>query len=285
MTKSFGTRTGIALIALGFLMALSAILGPLGLDIVRFHTSSSATAQLVGGEVVTLVLVAPTAIAAGILWLRGNPVAPALALGPAAYALYMYIQYIVGPQYERYEGNNEYFFPLYLALIVLAWSTGISAWRRLTSVPLPPLGARPQRALGTLMLVLNVTFALAWASSIAGVLYGPRASAAWVEYQMDQTLFWLIRLMDLGFVIPVSLVVAVGLLRHATWATRLAYAFVGFQTFIVAAVAGMAIMMAVRSDPAANAVLLILTLVLTVALGGMFVSLIRRLAVAAPLHA
>ena len=49
-----------------------------------------------------------------------------------------------------------------------------------------------------------------------------------------------------------------------------AYAFLGFQTLIVSAVAGMAIMMAARSDPASNAVLLSVTLVLSIVLGGIF---------------
>jgi hypothetical protein len=269
--------TGAALIVLGVLIAVSAVLGPLVMGIVRFHTSESAVAQLVGGEVISLILVAPMAIVAGVLWMRGSPLAPVLALGPSAYSLYMYVQYVVGAQYERYPGNNEYFFPLYLALIILAWAAGISAWHRLTTLPLPPLGAGIQRALGMLMLVLNITFALAWLSSIYAVLAGSHESATWVEYQKDQTLFWLIRMMDLGFVIPASFVVSIGLLRSAPWATRLAYAFLGFQTLIVAAVAGMAIVMSARSDLAASPILLIVTVVLTIALGGMFYLLLRTL--------
>jgi hypothetical protein len=81
--------------------------------------------------------------------------------------------------------------------------------------------------------------------------------------------------MDLGFLIPASLVIAIGLLRGASWATRLAYAFLGFQTLIVAAVAGMAIMMSVRADPAASPVLLVVTAVLTSGLGGAFVVILR----------
>lgn len=275
MPRDSGYRTGISLIVLGVLIAVSAVLGPLVLGIVRFHTSQSAIDQLVGGEVVSLLVAAPLAIVSGALWLRGNRLAPVLSIGPSAYSLYMYVQYIVGPQYERYGGNSEYFFPLYLMLIILAWSTGLSAWRRIPTIALPRLGPGIQRTLGALMLVLNVTFALAWLSSVVAVLDGPHTSSTWVEYEKDQTLFWLIRLMDLGFVIPASLVIAIGLLQRASWATRLAYAFLGFQTLIVAAVAGMAIMMAVRSDPAASPMLLGITLVLTSALGYAFVVLLR----------
>jgi hypothetical protein len=59
---------------------------------------------------------------------------------------------------------------------------------------------------------------------------------------------------------------------------KLTYAFLGFQTLIVSAVAGMAIMMAARSDPASNVVLLSVTLVLSIVLGGVFAVPLRSLA-------
>lgn len=269
---------GAALIALGLLLAINATIGPLLLGVVRFHVSAGAEAQLIGGEVVSLFVVAPLSVVAGILWTRGNALAPVLALGPALYSLYMNVQYIVGPQYNRYPGNNEYLFPLYLALIILAWTIAIRAWRQLTASSLPPLSPAMQRTLGGVMLVPNVMFAFAWLASIAGVLTGPDSSAAWQEYEKDQTLFWLVRMMDLGFVIPTSLVIASGLLRRAVWATRLTYAFIAFQTLMVAAVAGMAIMMAARSDPSTSAVLLLTSCLLTFSLGAFGVVLLRKLA-------
>ena len=189
----------------------------------------------------------------------------------------MYVQYVVGPQYERYVGNNEYFFPLHLVLIILAWATGLRAWHALSAMRMPTIAIGTRRLLAALLLVLNATFALAWLSSVLAVLTGPHTSSAWLEYQKDQTLFWLIRMMDLAFVIPASFLVAVGLLRGVEWATRLAYTFLGFQTLIVSAVAGMAIMMAARRDPAANLVLLVVTVVLALGLTALYVLLLRRL--------
>ena len=255
-------------------MALSSILGPLVLGVVKFHTSGPAVTQLVGGDVVTLLIVAPTAIVAGILWRDDSPLAPPLALGPAVYALYTYVEYIVGPEYARYPGNSEYFIPLYIVLVILAWTTGATAWRRLTSTKLPQIEPGLQRSLGALMLLVSLIFTLAWLASIASVLTGRHPP----EYEGDRTLFWVVRLMDLGFVLPASFFVAVGLLCRARRATRLAYGFVGFQTLIVAAVAGMAVMMTVRDDPNASAALIAVSSLLAVALTGMFLALLRRLA-------
>src|SRR5205085_10986790 len=135
-------------------------------------------------------------------------------------------------------GAGRAWFPLYLVLIILTWTIGLSAWHALSAMPMPRIAIGTRSLLAALLLVLNATFALAWLSSVLAVLTGPHTSAAWLEYEKDQTLFWLIRMMDLGFVIPASLVVAIGLLWRVEWAIRLAYAFLGFQTLIVGAVAG-----------------------------------------------
>ena len=66
-----------------------------------------------------LVLVGPVAVLAGLLVLREHRAGPVVALGPAAYALYICPQPIsAGP--GRHPGNAEQFFPLFLVLFVLA---------------------------------------------------------------------------------------------------------------------------------------------------------------------
>jgi hypothetical protein len=120
--------TGVALILLGLGLAVSAILGPLGLGIISFRVSPSAQIQLLGGEFVSLVVAAPVAIPAGVLWLQGHRLAPALAIGPAMYAVYTYVQFILGPDYRSYPGNNESLFPLYVLLTILSWTLATRAW-------------------------------------------------------------------------------------------------------------------------------------------------------------
>jgi len=83
--------------------------------------------------------------------------------------------------------------------------------------------------------------------------------ASTVEYAEHPTAFWLVRLMDLGFVIPLALLVGIGLLRRTAGADRGAYAFIGTQTLLTCAVAGMALRMWVRDDPAITAPLLIIS--------------------------
>lgn len=263
--------TGIGLLLLAAGAALNAILGPLVLGVIEFRISDAMENQVVGGEVVSLFVASPLAAVAGLLWLRGRRIAPVLAIGPALYAVYMYIQFIVGPEYSRYDGNNEYAFPLYLSLIILGWTIALRSWIAL-GYDLPPIDNGLRKGFAAILLVLSSAIALAWTAGIADVLDGGPLAA---EYAADSTLFWVVKTMDLAAVLPVAFVLAVGLLRRASWATRLAYAFAGFQTLLTAAVAGMAVVMTLRDDPAADPILLVVTATLTLVLAVIDARLLR----------
>jgi hypothetical protein len=263
--------TGIASIALGVGTAASAILGPLVTNVIRFHVSDNTRQQLIGGEIISLCVAAPLAIGAGVLWLRGKPLASKLAIGPALYALYANVQFTIGPEYRRYPGNNEYAVPLYLALIILGWAVALRAWNGLATEEAAVFSNRLRRGLAALLIVLPFFFALTWIRGIAQVINGEHP----IEYQQDPTLFWLVRTMDLAFVIPAALIAGVGLLRRSSWATRLSYATTGFLTLEVAAVAGMAAAMLVNNDPSASGSLLGIMLTGTTLLIAAFISLLQ----------
>jgi hypothetical protein len=264
--------TAIALFVLGAGIAASSLLGPLVTGVIEFRVSETMENQLVGGEIISLAIAAPLAIAAGVFWLRGHRLAPVLAAGPALYSTYMYVQYIAGPDYTRYEGNNENLFPLYLGLVILGWAITVRAWPALGAAGLRPPSATLRRIVAGVLLFLSVVFTLAWTASIVDVLNGGTPVE---EYEKDPTLFWLIRMMDLGFVIPAGLITSIGLIRRAPWADRLVYALLGVQTLLTGAVAGMAVVMEARDDPASNPALLMVAVTMTVALSALYVLLLR----------
>lgn len=118
-------------------------------------------------------------------------------------------------------------------MVLTGWIVALEAWRELG--PFSPR-VRSTRALGALLLVLNSLFAIAWWSSIV-VTYGVGPSA---EYREHSTAFWLVRFMDLAFMIPVGIVVGLGLLRRRAWALRAGYALAGVDLLLCCAVAAMA---------------------------------------------
>lgn len=229
--------TGGATIGVGLAMIANALLGPLATSVIRFHESASMEAQLIGGELVSLCLAGPLAIVAGLLWWRGSARGPALALAPLGYALYMNIQFVLVPDYARYPGNNERAFTLYLLVIVASWVVGYAAWRELKTLTDETPSAATRLLLGGTLIGANLAIALAWWAGIAG-LYARGPSA---EYQEHPTAFWLVRLMDLGLVLPLGTLAGMGLLAKRDWAVRLAYACGGTQALLACAVASMAI--------------------------------------------
>lgn len=248
MTAGRHLWLAVALWSLGLGAAAVSLLGPLGFDVIRYHASSGAVNQIMGGDVAGLVLVAPVSIAAGILVWRGHRAGPLLALGPAAYALYMYSQLALGGDVLRYEGNSERFFLLFLGLFVLAGAILIRAWS--IPVSLPMTRRWLDRTVAIFFLV--VAFFLLFGLHLPGLIDAWSAEPTGAEYLADPVVFWLVKFMDLALVVPALVVVGIGLLRRAPWAGRLTYPLVGWAALLGASVAGMAVVMQVTGDPAAG---------------------------------
>jgi hypothetical protein len=237
------------LFILGVGAASIALLGPLVGDVIRYHVSEGAVNQVVGGDVAGLLLVAPVSVLAGILVWRQHLAGPVLALGPAVYALYMYSQLALGGDFIRYPGNTERFFPLYLGLFILAGAIVIRAWTMIDRARLPLTRRWVDRTLGIFFMVMAVFLTLG--------LHVPGLIDIWAgqpgsEYLADPGVFWLVKFMDLGIVVPVMVLAGIGILRGSLWADKIKYAAVGWAGLLGASVAGMAIVMQATGDPAAT---------------------------------
>ena len=247
-----GRGLAAGLILLGLVVAAAALLGPFVADVIHYRTSDTTLNQIIGGDAAGLVVVAPFAIAVGLLALRGHPAAPVLALAPATFVLYTYPQLIVGQEYLRLPGNNERFFPLFLAGFVLAGAVAVSAWRAIDAERLPPTPRRLDRL--TAAVLLFVALFLAVGQHLGSLVDALRDTPTRVEYISSPTPFWLVKLMDLGIVVPVAVAAAIGLLRHSAQARRPMYAILGAYTLLAASVAGMAITMLANGDPDSSVV-------------------------------
>ena len=237
---------GIGLMALGVGMAVNSLLGPLVTDVIRYHVTTLLLNQTIGLDAVSLAVVAPLSVVAGVLLFRAHPAAPMLALAPAIYAAYMFPQYILGPDYLRLEGNNELLFPLHLALFSLGGAVVLLAWRAVDAERLPPISRRKGRLVGGVLLALAAFLVLRWLPALLDAV-GDEASGA--DYLEGPTFFWTIALLDLGVALPTTLATGVGLLREAGWARKAMYAVVAWFALVGAAVAGMTIAMYVNDDP------------------------------------
>lgn len=238
---------GVGAIVLGLGTALVTLLGPLGLGAIRYHASQGAVNQVLGGDVAGLLLVAPAAVVAGVLALRRNPAGPVLALGPAAYVLYTETQLALGGDFVRYAGNSERFFLLFLALFVLAGTLLVRAWTSLDAAGLPAFSRRFARFVAGFALVIAAFLVVGL--HLPGVVASLRAPPSGSAGPADPAVFWLVKFMDLGVVVPIMVAFALGLLRNRGWAHKAMYAVVGWIALLGTAVAGMAIVMQATGDP------------------------------------
>lgn len=258
MTDADGPRTGLApdrvlgwaLIGAGLGTAVVALLGPLVADVIVYHASSGALNQVTGGDVASLVLVAPVSFLAGGLVLRGHRAGAVLALGSAGYISYTATQLALGGDLGRYPGNSERFFPLYLGLLLLGIIIALRAWHTIDLERLPATTRLVDRIFGVFALV--VAAFLAVGLHLPGLLDAWSAQPSAPEYLADPVVFWLVKWMDLGLVVPALLAVGWGTLRGSHGATKGKYAAVGWMAMLGTAVAGMAIVMQATGDPAAT---------------------------------
>jgi hypothetical protein len=241
--------TGIALLLLGTGLAANALSGPLVLGIMKLHESLAFNNQFVGGEIVSLFVAAPLALVAGVLWLKGHELAPLLAFAPAIYTLYTILTLILGGNYAHQPGNSEEFFPLHWLLLVLSWVIIVRSWSAINPSGIaPPSDPLRRLTAGTLLLV-SLAVGFVWLRQVVAVLAGEPVP----DYPEGATLFWLIRLFDLVFFVPLAFATGVRLFRHDVGAVRVAYALSGFLAGELGAVAAMMAVMLATGDPSASA--------------------------------
>jgi hypothetical protein len=233
---------GALVLAVG--IAANAILGPLVLGVMVHRAAPSTVSQIVGGDAAALVVIAPFSVIAGVLALRGHRAAPLCVMGPAVYAAYTAMQLAIGQEHLQLAGNVERFFLLHLGLFVLGGALAIVAWNAVDADTLPAPTRRMRR--GVAALLLAVAAFLALGLHVPGLIDAWRDVPVSAEYLAAPTPFWVVKLMDLGIVVPVAVTVAVGLLRDAVWARTPVYALLSWSTFLGASVAGMGIVMLVQ---------------------------------------
>jgi hypothetical protein len=265
----------VLLFTLGALVAATAVLGPLALDLLHYRTSASGLAQIRGTDLTALVLVVPLCGWVGQQAWRGHPAAPVLALAPAVFTVYIWIQLLFGSEFGRLPGNVEWFSPLLLGVLGLGLAVAVRAIRVLRFQPPLRWSRRLERATGVLLLAV-----------VGFVVVGIHLSSL-VDALQDQPVgdgvlttpaaFWVIKAMDLLVVAPASLLMGVGLLRGRSWARTPAASVLGGYALLGWSVAAMAWSMLLGGAVDSSPGLAVGATALAAALTGYAVALYRPL--------
>jgi hypothetical protein len=260
----------VGLLVLAGMLVVNTVLGPLVLSVISYPFSETVENETIGLEAISLVLVAPSSALAGLLVLRGRPIGAVLAMGPAGYTAYMFVQYVAGPGYPTYQASLL----LHVVIFTLASALLLQAWHSARPV-VEPLGTgqRDRRWAGVLAgLAAFVVFR--WAEALARMLEGGPLDDAYVA---DAGMYWSIFLLDLGVVVPVTVVAAVGLWRGRRWARTALFGLVGWFALVPPSVTAMAITKIIRDDPLADPADTVVLGVATVVFAAIAVLLYRPL--------
>jgi hypothetical protein len=228
------------MLALGAGLAANTLLGPLFLGAVNYPFTETVYNETLGLEAISMVLIAPLAIVAAIITLRGHPAGPVLALGPTGYAAYMLVQYVVGPQYPTYQPSIA----VHLGLFVLSGALLWRAWSTVDAAMLP----RRSRGWAIAVFLLAAFVVSRWLSAFSGMVSGSRVPVA----GPDLTMYWSIFLLDMGVIVPAGIATAIGLAIGTGWAGKALYALVGWFALVLPSIAAMSIVKVARSDPNAS---------------------------------
>lgn len=232
----------VALFVLGVGSVANSLLGPLVADVINYPFSESVWNQTIGLEAVTLFLVAPLCLFAGILAVRGHRAAAPVAFGPAAYTAYMFLQYVIGPEYDHYPGV----LPLHLAMFILGAGIAAAAWGAIDLKRLPDMTHTSKRRYGIVLLALAAFVVCRYLPALFAGLRGEPLTA---EFRTDVSMYWSIFLLDLGIVVPATIAAGAALIRGTPWGPKPLYAIFGWFALVPPSVAAMAIVMVVNEDP------------------------------------
>jgi hypothetical protein len=256
---------GLGLLLLAAGLALNTFLGPLFASSISYPFSATVFNETLGLEAVSLILVAPLAVLAGVLALRGHRAAPILAIGPAGYAAYMLVQYVVGPQYPTYQPSIA----LHMGMLILSLTVLVRAWATAETDHLPPIsGAWAIVAFGLAAFVLS-----RWASAFTGMFNAEPVPAA----APDITMYWSIFLLDIGVVVPAGVAAGIGLLIGSRWAPKALFGILGWFALVPPSVASMSIVKLLRDDPKASTADTIVFVAVTLIFWTLVALLFRRL--------
>jgi hypothetical protein len=240
---------GLTALVCAGIFVLLAVIGPLGLGIVKYRTSLSGQYQTAGQDLADLLLVAPLLVIGGVMFLMKRSTAKYFLILTPITLIYTGLSYGIGQEWSNtaYTGNVENYFGLFLGLMIGGLILGMSSLSMFSEADAPEFSRRGLRAYIILMVVFLAFFAMMWISELMEVITTGNTSSG--SYTTAPTAFWVIRYLDLGVTIPLGFIALYLLLTRPRTAYSIILLFFGFFVTLGTAVNTTAIVMLLGGDP------------------------------------
>lgn len=233
------------------LLIFLAIEGPLFLHQIQYKTADLLNNQVVAQDFVNMFLLAPILIVGGMmLFLRKRTSQYLLPLTPM-YLIYFVLSYTLGVEWSspHYSGNSEKFtfcflFILISSLVILLYS--LSIFPHTVQTTFKKKGLLIYSALFSIFLLI---FASMWIKEVLEVISTGTTNA----YDIAPTAFWVIKIFDLGFSIPLGFISVYLLWARPNTTFPIQLLFYGFFVTMIVAVDAMGFVMFLNNDPTLKA--------------------------------
>jgi hypothetical protein len=234
-------------VATGIILIYLAILGPQFLDLISYKTADVINNQLAGQDLINMFVLSPILITGGVaLFLRKQFSRYLLIITPL-YLIYYVLSYTIGWEWSSslYTGNSEtytfyFLFILISSLITLLYS--LSIFPKKVQSSFRKRGLVIYSVLFTLFLLI---FSSVWIKEVVEVIKTGTSRG----YDIAPAAFWLVRIFDLGFTVPLGLISVYLLWVHPDTTFPVQFMFYGFFLTMIIAVNAMGFIMFLNNDP------------------------------------
>jgi len=250
--SGFGNRferilTGFFAVGSGLILIFLAVHGPMFAGRIHYKTADFVNNQLIGQDAVNLAVLSPLLLLGGLALFFRKPAGKYLLIFTPLFLIYYVLSYTIGWEWSApgYSGNSERYFFLFLfvliaALVIMLYTLAVFPRDRTARFSKTGLGVYT----GWMALFLLV-FAVNWSKEVVQVITTGTARG----YDAAPAAFWLVRVFDLGFSIPLGLISLYLLWARPKSSYPIQFLFYGFFLTQIVAVNAMGLMMLVKRDP------------------------------------
>ena len=231
----------------GIILIYLAICGPLVLNILTYKTAETGIFQIMGQDLVNLFLLSSLLIGSGITLFLKKKIALFLIISHPLYLIYYVLSYTVGLEWSSptLSGNSEKYTFYFLFILISAVITLLYA---LSIFPQTYKSSFKKKSLGVysgFYILFLFLFSAMWLGEMSQVMNSGTTRA----YETVPTAFWLIRIFDLGFTIPLGFLSLYLLWTRPNETYAVQFLFYGFFLTMITAVNSMGWVMFFKQDP------------------------------------